>query len=148
MEELSKIETQVLRNIDISSKDYYLNGISFCENSQPVANFILYLCNFNTIDGSLTFEAINNISSYTEKNTDTAQWEQPHFFTPSKILVKNYNTTKCPTWLHDYFYNFLDLSIKPKSYDEVPQDKEWRNLMIYEIKYIHNNKTWSIIILP
>jgi hypothetical protein len=53
-----------------------------------------------------------------------------------------------PTWLQEYFVNFIEDTSEPTSFQTAAKDPSWRSAMAEEIGAIKKNHTWILTPLP
>jgi hypothetical protein len=128
------------------SDPYFIDTIA--PETLPKTSFAPYHPIMSDLDEWPTADSQNTFSPTLDKNdilvSPSASSSLPTHPEPTRISKRS---RQPPTWLQEYFVNFIEDTSEPSSFQTATVVPSWRSAMSQEITAIRKNNTWTLITL-
>jgi hypothetical protein len=129
------------------SDPYYIDTIA--PETLPKTSFVPYHPIMSDLDEWPTANSQNTLSPTLNKNniliSPSASSSLPTHPEPARISKRS---CQPPTWLQEYFVNFIEGTSEPSSFQTTTEDPSRHSAMAEEITTIQKNHTWTLTTLP
>jgi transposase InsO family protein len=139
--------SNLLASSSTSSNDPYYFDTTI-PDTLPKTNFAPYHPILTDLEDWPTYGSQNTLSPNLAEEDILAPSLPSHSQNSLSANRTSRRARQPPTWLQEYFVNFIEDTSEPTSFQAAVEDPSWRSAMAEEIAAIHKNNTWTLMNLP